>query len=60
MNRSSIHCRTCHKVVYFNEQVDLDITNSIAHNTCGTEGHLIKDSGTFEEMTNKYSFFYDD
>lgn len=57
MEKSHIHCRVCHEIICFQDPVDIDIMNSITHQTCEAEPQFAKDSGTFEKIAKKYPFF---
>jgi hypothetical protein len=47
-------CSSCHKEVRPNEEVTLDIINTITHKSCNPTNLPVKDAGTFQEMANKY------
>lgn len=50
-------CAMCKKVVELSDQVILNELYTISHQSCEWEYPFpTKDSGTFEEMLNKYSF----
>lgn len=57
MSVVSLCCSSCHKEVRLNEDVTLDIINTITHKSCDPSNLPVKDAGTFQEMANKYSFF---
>lgn len=49
-------CSACHKEVKTEEKVTLDVVNTVTHEDCTPIGFPIKDSGTFQQMKNKYRF----
>jgi len=58
MSKTTLHCATCQKIVYLHENVNLDKLNTITHAECTTvKQNMIKDSGTFKAMIEKYPFF---
>jgi len=56
MNETQLNCPICQNEVDLNEEVNVDIINTITHKSCKSNVS-IKDSGTLEKMVNKYSFF---
>ncbi|MFS0752912.1 hypothetical protein [Oceanobacillus sp. 1P07AA] len=56
MSEMLLRCPSCQKEVNLSEEVNLDILNTITHKSCEPQSS-IKDSGTLEEMIDKYPFF---
>ncbi|MCU5068332.1 hypothetical protein [Bacillus pacificus] len=52
-------CSSCYEEVRLEEEVTLDIMNTITHRNCEPTNFLIKDIGTFQEIANKYAFLTD-
>lgn len=57
MIKTALYCPICETNVHLEEEVNLDIFNRVTHQYCKSDRLPMKDSGTFEEMVNKYSFF---
>ena len=56
MTETQLNCPICQNEVDLNEEVNVDIINTITHKSCKSDVS-IKDSGTLEEMIDKYPFF---
>lgn len=50
-------CEICGRYVYLDDQVDLDFLNGISHQSCGKEKELVKYSGTYQSVINRYPYF---
>jgi len=57
MNHKRLRCGKCGEVIMYHEEVILDFLNTVIHHKCCSSFMDIKDTGTFNDIVNKYSFF---
>jgi len=59
MIKTMLCCPICYNYVWIDEQVYLDILNTIIHKKCNSSRwcYPIKDSGTFGAIMVKYPYF---
>ena len=57
MSHTNLCCAVCREDVLLDDEVDIDIINTITHKPCTSRKYLIKDSGTFAAVIDKYPFF---
>lgn len=57
MSSTNLCCPICQRNVSLNEEVNIDIFNTILHKSCKKKEVLTKESGTFEEIMERYPFF---
>ncbi|WP_163970402.1 hypothetical protein [Oceanobacillus halotolerans] len=53
----SLRCANCGQIIAYSDAVCLDVLNSITHKKCYDLRFALKDTGTFQDIVNKYSFF---
>lgn len=54
-----LRCGICHGLLKYKDYVYLDIINTVLHQRCYNPRIEVKDQGTFNDILNKYSFFYE-
>lgn len=58
MNKKTmLYCPECRKELKSNDQVTLDILYTVTHQDCTATTLASKDSGTFQQLQEKYPIF---
>lgn len=54
-----VRCGACHGLVKYKDYIYLDTLNTVIHQPCYKPTVDVKDSGQFEEIIHRHSFFHE-